>query len=366
MICDTYLPDVNREFVGLSDTVALQAEIGAMRDQLATTYDQLALERQLASDVHRARSTAILGSPALRLVFEVEDNDSTKRQDLDIDSVFTSAFMQEVRTRQLPDGFAEFQAKRLRTELHPDAGGDTDTAKSIGGALDNTKADPTFSIISAILAAPSPTVTDAETLRLERYCLSLALEGAVPIFTNAELARKNAEVEINGAEWRVRANASFKTFELLIGDVDTWNSFLASIVRQGHSHLINLVNRLQPAILSIQERLVKGDPISAADLNTEAIDAIFERIWSTLKKKDNDALPYSPPYQNWLEVLLPALQMLDPGKKPGNDYTYFEPPIRFETAPQPRREYGRYGDDLSKIIFKKGSSQNTINYKTTW
>lgn len=358
-------PELNREFAGLSDLDALQDEVDQMRDQLATATHQLALERRLARDVHRARSIAISQSDALMLVYKVDDKSpDDESTDSTIGDMLSSAFVRQAPDVTLPEGFAETVAKNLRVASHPDAIGDTQVSQDVGQCLSDLKKDPTFSIASAMLLAPRQTDVDLQARRVERYRLHLALGGAKPQFDNEEEVRITAEAEINGAEWRVRAAAAHKSFELIIGDGDMWNDFLHSIV-QGHKPvLIDMVNRLQPAILNRLERITKGDPIPFDTLDTTAIDAIFHRIWSTLSKSKDSDLPYSPPYQNWLEVLLPALELLDPGEKPGEEYTYFKPPIEITHAPIHSDGFGRYHDD-DEIIHKKKYDEYDVSFYDT-
>jgi hypothetical protein len=263
----------------------------------------------------------------------------------------SSAFVRKVSSRNLPEGFADTVAKNLRTTNHPDIGGDTQTSQSIAQNLTNLREDPTFSIAAALLAAAPKQKDDPRAQRIERYRLHVALAGASPQFDSKEEARSNADAEIKGAEWRVRTRAAFESFELIIGDEDTWDQFLQNIVQTRHVHLINMVNRLQPTILSLQERLAKGDPIASDTLDIAAIDAVFERIWSTIGNKKGDHIPYTPPYHNWLEVLLPAMELLDPGQKQGEEYTCFEPPIQIMRAPTHYRDYGDYGQKLNNNLF---------------
>ncbi len=330
----TNLPDLNCEFAGISDAVALRAEISGMTDALSLASDQLVLERELAKSVHRARSQVIMESPALRLVFEVDDDHTPDTSPAPtVDDILTSAFVRKINGRVLPDGFATTVAKSLRHRVHTDTGGDTNTAQQVGMSLNDMSTDPALSVASAILAAPSVPGSDAATLRKERYRISLALDGAEPHFASEDDARESAELEIDGAEWRVRTQAVFKTFELIIGNDDVWNQFLNSIVNERHAYLIDMVNRLQPVILSLQERLAKGQPRLTESLDIDAIDAVFERVWTTIGDR-NSSIRYSPPYQNWLEILLPAMQMLDPGQKLGAEYTYFQPPIQIRRTEQ--------------------------------
>lgn len=333
--------ELNHEFVGLSDAAALQVEIDDLHTQLDSSTSQLALERDLAIGILKARSRAISESSALRLVFGADDDDSLRgKPDIAIDDILSSAFVREITSGELPEGFADTVAKNLLIANHPDAGGDPQVSQDIAHRLSKLKEDPTFSIASALLAAPKGSGEDIDIQRAERYRLHITLSGARPQFDNEEEAKRSAEVEMKGAEWRVRTQAAFKSLELIIGDDDTWNQFLESIVRTQHTYLIHMVNRLQPAMLRLEERLAKGDPITAESLDTPAIDAIFEKIWSTLDKKDT-SIPYSPPYQNWLEILLPAMELLDPGEKLGEEYTHFEPPIQARQTPSYASRYDR-------------------------
>lgn len=345
------LPELSHDFPGVSDPVALQAEIDSLRDQLSSTTGQLALERELAMDVHRARARAVSGSSALELVFGVGDGDITKSQSgISADVLLSSAFARKITSPDLAEGFTATAAKALRISTHPDRGGNTKISQDVAHSLARLDEDPTFSIAKALLAAPKSTEVNSRTQRTERYRLHLALAGAKPQFESVEAARKNAEVEINGAEWRVRTQAAFRSLELIVGGDDVWNRFIQDIVQTQRISLIHMVNRVQPLILSLQERLAKGDPIAAIDaLDITAIDAIFERIWSTIGNRKESRLPYNPPYHNWLEILLPAMELLDPGEKAGEEYTHFEPPIQVTYAPAPYRDYGGgYGQTLDE------------------
>ncbi len=354
------LPEFNRAFTGISDTPALHGEIGGLRTRLEAATTQLALERALARDILSARSLIISESPALTLVFGADDITQAKETP-GMSQILSSAFAREVPDYELADGFAATVAKSLITSHHPDAGGDTEVSQNIAKSLRGLKKDAAFSIASAILAAPQQTESDPKAQRVERYRLHLALAGAVPQFTSEEEARSNAETETHGAAWRVRTQAAFKSLHLITGDGDAWNQFLQSIVRTRHMELIHMVNRVQPAILSLHERLIKGDPVAAEALDTPAIDAIFQRIWSVLGTKDR-TIPYNPPYQNWLDILLPALQLLDPGQKPGQTYTHFEPPIEIRSAPtinsygqyyNPTNPYQSYGEERPKKYYSE-------------
>ena len=327
--------ELNREFAGIADIPALDAEIVGMRAQMTQRTGQLAIERELAEKIHRTRALTILESPALRLVFGFDDSKPRKdKKEFMADEVLSSAFVTNVSSSTLPEGFAESTAKRLRSLAHPDAGNDAEKAKDVDKNLADLGIDPAFSVATGILAAPRSKDKNIGNLRRERYMLHIALTNLKPHFKDSDEAMQNAAVEVEGAPWRVRTVAAFKSLELLMGSRDTWNDFLGSIVESRHIYLINLVNSLQPTIFSLRERLAKGDPVATDALDVDAIDAIFERIWSTLgNKKEDSLIPYRPPYQNWLETLLPAMQMLDPGRKPGVEYTYFESPIRVASRP---------------------------------
>lgn len=351
--------ELNREFAGLSDPTALQAEIDGLHAQLDSSTSQAAVERDLAMEVHRARSLAIAESRALRLVFGVDDEDAPKDEpNVSIDDALSSAFVRKASSGKLPEGFADTVAKNLRIANHPDTGGDNQVSQDIAHSLAKLKEDSTFSIATALLKNPKNTFGDARGLRIERYRLHLALAGLNPQFDSKEEARNNAEIEIQGAEWRVRTLAAFKSFELIIGDNDAWNTFLQDIARSQQMYLINMVNRLQPTMLGLQERLAKGDPVATDALDIQTIDAVFERIWSTLGSKRDVSNPYSPPYQNWLEILLPAMKLLDPGEKPGEEYTHFEPPIQItRAAPSYGNDFGGYGQKLGGSLFDQNLKQ---------
>lgn len=355
------LPELNREFAGISNSAAMHAEIDTLRGQLDESTAQLALERSLAMDIHRARSVAIGNSPALKLVFGVGDDADTPKDriDIPIDAILSAAFMRNISSTALPEGFATTTAKNLRTLHHPDIGGDTQVAQDIDHGLAKLDKDPGFSIAAALLAAPKQAESDVRSLRLERYRLHLALTGSKPVFDDADQANQSAETEIKGAEWRVRTQAVFKSFELIIGSNEAWNHFLQQIVDTQHMHLIGMVNRIQPIMLGLQERLAKGDPTTLDSSAIETIDSVFERLWSAIGNKKDSVIPYSPPYQNWLEVLLPAMKLLDPGQKPGEEYTSFEPPIRVVSAPKQYNDYDGYERKMRNWTL----GQNLINYQ---
>lgn len=318
--------------VGLSDAAALQFEIGVQRERLADLNGQLALERELAIEIHKARALAIGGSPALVMVFGVDsDERETGLDDHSMQSIVSSAFGSsyddDPGSNRLVAAAVSWE-KVLRRQSHPDLGGGTGVAQEVYSSLDGLRFDPSYSISRALLAAPRSRSSNLRELLDERYRLHIAIGGAKPLFANAVDAQQHASVEINGAEWRVRSQAALKTLELIAGDDNAWASFMQNIVRTQHWDLINMVNRVLPPILRLRERLEKGDPIGAEQIDISAIDAIFERVWSVLGPNNRSGLEYSPPYQNWLEILLPAMKMLDPGEKDGEKYSIFESPIR--------------------------------------
>ncbi len=349
---DHTLPETIREIPGLSDVQALRAEVSSMRTELAKTSTQMAFERELAGDIHRARSIAIVGNPTLSLVFDIENTDPERATIPTMYDMLSSAFVGQEDIPALPEGFVEGIAKKLRIQLHPDKGNDVSTAGEVAKFLEAVKTDPNFSVASALATTPVNGDVDPQELRDDRYRLSIALSGLKPRFEGAQVAKEHAEVEVSGAEWRIRTQAAFMSYELIVGDNETWNRFLQGIAQERHAYTIALVNRVQPEILSLQERIMKGDPKSLSTKDIEEVDAVFERVWSTLKESDEHTLPYSPPYHSWLEVLLPAMRILDPGQKPGEDYTYFEPPFQVQRATQ--RKYPDYDDikqDVGKSIF---------------
>ncbi len=350
---ETLLPVKVYEATGVSDEVALWLEVEA----LATVTQQLATERELADQVHRARSVAIHTSAAMRLVYEVDEPETRlQKPKTAMDDLLSSAFFRTVSSLGLPPGFATAINRDLRVSVHPDVGGDIEIATQVAKNLEEARADPAFSIATALLAARTERKTNAQSLRDERYKLAVARGGLSPIFGSVEEAKAHADKEVEGAEWRVRATAAFMTFDLLIGSPETWQSFLQGIVRAEKWTLITIVNRVQPEILALRERIAKGDPIKAEDLDATAVDSVLERIWSTINKKD-PLYQYQPPYQNWLEVLLPAMRLLDPGQKPGEKYTNFRPPIQIQRAPQ---EYPNYGDSKYNTQESPYSSNNKL------
>lgn len=352
------LPDIIREFPGVSDAQALRLEVETLRGELDTTIQQMETERALTGDIRRARAIAIASSPALGLVFKRPQQETTTMQEPEMTDLLTHAFFRTVDDSPLPPGLSKTIAKEARTAAHPDAGGDVAVAQTVGELFLRPDVDEVFSVGQALLlSAKNPLVQDATALRNERYRLAITTRAATPVFESETEAQEVAEREINGAEWRVRTFAAFKTIELLIGNDEIWYRFLEDVAQQQNMHIIRQVNRCMPALQSLQERLLKGDPLDTSKMGLEAIDAIFERIWTTLGNKDKDAadgVPYSPPYNNWLEILLPALEMLDPGEKPGEEYTYFEPPFQARPTyypPQSRDYDDRFGSNGIKNPF---------------
>lgn len=339
------LPDVNREFAGISDVAALQFEVDSLRDRLANTTAQASTERLLADQINTARAIAVLKSPALQLIFDI---DNLKDLDISASQRMSVAFLEDIESTQLPDGLVDSVSRDLRVNVHPDSGGDTETAQAVGQSLDKANDDPSFAIASALLKASNPNKLDRNELLKERYRLSVVLANTKTGFDDEEQAQEIARREIEGAEWRVRMLAAFKSVALIMGDSDVWLDFLYSINRQNNSYLIDLVNRLQPELFAINERMAKGDPKALSQEELESVDGIFERIWSTLNKKDSP-IPYSPPYQNWLPILIPAMRILDPGNKPGESYTQFRPPIQFVSVPR----YRANTEPINSISFKK-------------
>lgn len=363
------LPVLNQEFPGLSDPTALRAEVAEIQTEIAATTQQLTVERACAKDVIHARMQAIASSPALRLVFETDDKDPhLEKPDYSMDRLLSAVFRRKVVATLLPDGFSHTTGKELRTKTHPDLGGDSETAKEVGQFLESINNDPSFSVASAMLKASRQQPTGLEQLRDERYRLTIVKQGLTPIFESEEAAVENAQKEISGAQWRVRADAALLTVDLLLGGNDIWNAFLNSIARGNNPSLVSTINQVQPELLSLQERIYKGDPLAADQLHIDSIDAVFERIWSTIKSKDSP-LPYSPPYQNWIEILLPAMRKLDPGKKPGEEYTFFEPPFkvtRMARTPSPRLSISNENQNMRQKPFSKSHqkhfySDNTYN-----
>ena len=97
------------------------------------------------------------------------------------------------------------------------------------------------------------------------------------------------------------------------------------------------------------------------------------RIWSTLKKPEDSVLPYSPPYQEWLKTLLPAMQILDPWQKPGEEYTFFEPPFKVQRRRQPqKRQFSDHNDlerdfdDLYRQKINKIQGYNRTEYSNSY
>lgn len=355
------LPVVNAEFVGLSDGVALRAEVDNLRGQLALVTEQLALERQAVDQIHQARTEVLMTSPALQLVFK-EELESTDLPPIDTQSLMRNAFQRDVEVSDVADGFADTVAKELRTRSHTDTGGEAEAAQTVAGALSTIDTDAAFSIATALLAASSDDA-DPQALRDERSRLHLALAGSVPIFDSIGELEERTQKEVESADWRLRAEAAIKTMELLIGEPQRLQQFLESIVREHKVELIQLVNRALPAMFSLRERIDKGDPIRKGQLDIETIDSVLQRIWSAL----GESTYYSPPAQGWFDIFLPALQALDPGPKEGESYTNFRPPIEYHTPYPPvqrnlrNQSPSRLGGLATKQNFEK-NSMNDLSY----
>lgn len=325
------LPAVNHEVSGITDVPTLLGDIDRLRAQLGAATEQITHEQRLAIGVHRARGMAMAESPALRLVFGVKEDQPPVPEagEVDVSMILSSAFMRAVGPRTLPEGFSQTVTRHLRKTTHPDVVGEAEVSKEVGGALDGSLIDPALGLAKAMLEVPVPPVAGRRELLVERHRLHLAVSNIRPSFIDEAEASEIAEKEVAGAEWRVRAIAAHMTVELLTGGEAVWHQFLAHIASAGKVQLINMVNRVQPELGAIAERIVKGEPLPPEALDIAAIDPVLERIWSTIKK---DGMRYAPPYQNWLEILMPAMRALDPGKVPGQEYTTFEPPIRVSRA----------------------------------
>ena len=333
--------DVNYEIPGYSDAAALAAEVNDLRAQLAAQDKQMALERDLAIRVHRSRATAILASPALQLVFDTDNPERASNvADIEMTDILAAVFQTEVSTNALPENFADYVGRDIRAALHPDAGGGVKTAQQANEALERSERDEAFSITRALLIAsrnPKKADKTPAALRKSRYLLSIALDSAKPVFASAKEARASAKAEERAAEWTVRTSAAAMSFDLIAGGQEAMQSYLEAIVRADRTFLINQINTRWPEMQSLFERIGKGDPKKLKPQEVEQIDAVFQHIWEQLGEAKKSELRYSPPYQNWFEVLLPALRILDPGRKEGEQYTYFPPPIQ-NYHPAPRHE----------------------------
>lgn len=319
--------ELNYEFGQQVDSALLRAEVDSLRISLEAGTEQLALERECAMSIHRARMIAITDSLAMTLVFESNDDEPATGTPT-TDDILSSAFGRTVVGNELPEGMARVLRRGLKAAVHPDLGGEHTVASDVGKALLNLDTDPVFAVASALVATKTTRPKTVQELRDERYQLTLALGAIEPVFGSEEEARKHAEAEIKATEWRIRAEAGLMTIGLLLGSGEDWNSFLMSIVKQRRMSLVTMVNRIQPELLSLQERIVKGDPFELDRSAIEAIDKTLERIWSTLGNKKDSTLGYAPPYQNWLDIFMPVLRALDPGEKPGEQYTHFGKPIQ--------------------------------------
>lgn len=360
--------DVELNYVapGVSDELGLAAQIDILRECIDQGNLMLQLERQYALDIHQARAQAIERSSALRLVFESDREDPG--DSLSLEQILSSAFKQTIQRASLPDGAAKSLAKQLRTELHPDRGGDVETAKVVGASLEDIETDEVLAISKAVLAAKPKKAQTLQDLRDERYKLTIIADSMNPVFASPGEAEAHKEREVTGTEWTVRSEAAFRTVQMILGSPEQWRDFLKGIVEQQNFVLINMVNSLMPEINRIQERIQKGDPIALSEAQITDIDETLERVWTTLDPKGKSA-SYMPPYQNWLEVVLPMLRILDPGKKTGERYTWYPEPItivpRQKTIQEfPKKELHKenYG---SKEIYNSRieSSISYSNYK---
>lgn len=324
--------EVNHTFVGLSDVPALQAEVVLLQSSLDDKVRQLRFERDCLEMIETARGAAIIGSSALQLVFD-KDNVVLSSRQLDR-SYSTQQRLDAAFGRLVGENVYRFDIENisaltsdLRRRAHPDKGGDADVAKAVGGGLEMIDIDPNAVIVEAI-SITSSIGDDVESLRDERYRLKVALTAADPLFETEADARKTTEARIGGVEWSVRATAASLTLRLILGAKDDWSDFLQSIVASQNNSMIALVNTVIPEIMSIQERISKGEPKKVGEFDQQEVDAILELIWQRRASANKSGLPYSPPYQNWLEVLLPAMRELDPGERPGETYVSFGKPIR--------------------------------------
>jgi hypothetical protein len=142
------LPIPNFEFAGLSDAISLSHELTGLRTQLELNVGQLIVERKLAVDIHRARSSAIHGSEALKLVFDIDGLDEQEEPERDegsrikTGSILSAAFLTETPDQVLTDEELRNISKRMRIAAHPDKGGDDKTAKDIGEIGEMADIDP--------------------------------------------------------------------------------------------------------------------------------------------------------------------------------------------------------------------------------
>jgi hypothetical protein len=356
--------DVELNYVspGISDEFGLTAQIDTLRDRIDQGNQALELERQHALDIHKARAQAVEQSSALRLVFESDREEPG--DSLTLEQILSSAFQQTIQRASLPEGVAKSLAKQLRTELHPDRGGDVETAKLVGASLEDMDTDEVLAISKAVLAAKPQKAQTLQDLRDERYKLIIVADSINPVFASPEDAAAHKEREITGAEWIVRSEAASRTVRMILGSPEQWRNFLKGIIEQRNFVLINMVNSLIPEISRIQERIQKGDPLILSEAQIAEVDKILERVWTTLDPKGRRG-PYVPPYQNWLEIVVPMLRILDPGEKPGQTYTLFPEPIQIVQQPKviekfPKKEL--FKEDYGSKKISRNYIEETISY----
>jgi hypothetical protein len=342
----------------------LHAEVTDMKARLASVTDQMEFERSAAQNIHAARTAAVLSSSALTLIFSTENGPNVQQKVEATDSL-TGAFNVDVPKTTIPEGFSDAVARAARIATHPDRGGTTSAAQELGEALEQKATDEAFAVARALSIvnaqhAGSEDSATPEQLRNERYILSVALQNTSTLFTTRAQAAEATEQEVNGAEWRVRVTAAVKCLGLIVGSNTILTTFLQDVARENKPAIHDYLNTYLPQVLAVQERLLKGDPIALEQAKIESIDAILERIWSTLGNKTS-SLPYSPPYHRWLDVILPAMQQLDPGIKPGVTYTQFDPIFKPTVRqPQTLRPFS-----TSSLYEEKNMSHNSFDYKHT-
>lgn len=347
---------INASFDDIPNSI-LRLEVDELRTKLNNLTQQMALERESAAQIHTARMFAIDASPALKRIFTA----NLKPEEIDTTQLLSAAFGREVSIGVLPSGMVKGLQKSLRAAVHPDHGGDAEAASSVGSALDDIDEDEVFAATRAMLVAEPK--EDEQSLRDERYRLTLALDSSETVFSDEDEVLQYTQSEIEATEWKIRVSAALKTVGLVLGENDDLMRFMHSIVRSQSIELINLMNSYLPEILSIQERIAKGNPKVLTEAEIEFIDQIFERTWSTLHKPDDALVPYSPPYQHWLPIILPALRALDPGRKDGELYTFFEKPIKVISSPPVQARSPQQGSlfDEKKSIYSEQTLNNNSN-----
>ena len=337
---------------GVFDRPILQQEIEQQRAELDQRRAQLALERDLTNAIFNARAEALTEYPALRRVYELahghhsRHDEKSKKEEESMAVRISQAFGKDVASPGIDNGFIKQLGKVLRREAHPDNGGDTEGAKIVGETMDKVTEDPLFALVNAVhLANRDLNVYDHQALLDERYRNTILLQYATSVFSSEQEAQEHAAAEIASLPWKMRVDAAFASLDLLTGGIEVFEQFIRGLVDTRHFPLIDKMNDVVPKIRVLQERILKGEPLSKDAFDAKRVDEVLFRIWDQLADPDS-TLPYSPPYQNWLEILLEVFECLDPGEKEGESYAFFGPivaiiseSVTYSQSPVSKSEY---------------------------